>query len=253
MNYLLPPRLDALARAYALGTMSPRASRRFARTLTESAAALQAVVAWREALATLERGAPVSMAPHEQVWIDIQRRLFRPAVSARALPARGLRRRVAGILAGVWWGRWPTALGLAAGALLCIGLVQWRPQMLDLERTQAGPPASYVGVLQDGQGRPALATMARRHGRALTVRLLQPVALAPDQVLTLWAWSAAQPIPLRVGSWPAQQSADLELPASAEALLGTMTHLGVSREVAGPPPAQPTAPLWAQGPCAKVW
>ena len=252
MNYLLPPRLDALARAYALGTLSPRASRRFARTLADSAVAAQAVVAWREALATLERGVPEPMVPREQVWSDIQQRLFHASTSAQALPTKGLRGRASALLAGVWW-RWPTALGLAAGALLCIGLVQWRPQMLDLERAQAGPPASYVGVLQDGQGRPALATMARRHGRALTVRLLQPVALGPDQVLTLWAWSDAQPAPLRVGSWPARQSVDLELPASAEALLGTMTHLGVNREAAGRPLAQPTAPLWAQGPCAKVW
>lgn len=252
MNYLLPQRLDALARAHVLGTLSPRASRRFARTLAESAVAVQAVVGWREALATLERGAPVSMAPGEQVWVDIQRRLFHPTASARALPAKGLRGRAAGMLNGMGW-RWPAALGLAAGALLCIGLVQWRPQVQELELATAHPPASYVGVLQDGQGRPALATMARRHGRALTVRLLQPVALAPDQVLTLWAWSDAQPTPRHVGSWLAQQSADIELAAPAEALLGTMTHLGVSREAAGPPPAQPTAPLWAQGPCAKVW
>lgn len=253
MNYLLPQRLDALARAHVLGTLSPRASRRFARTLAHSAVAVQAVVRWREILVTLERGAPALMTPREQVWVDIQRRLFPPcASSARAMPQKGLPGRVAGILAGVWW-RWPAALGLAAGALLCIGLVQWRPQVLDLDRAAAHPPASYVGVLQDGQGRPALATMARRHGRALTVRLLQPVALAPDQVLTLWAWSEAQPTPRRVGSWLAQQSVDIELPAPAEDLLGTMTHLGVSREAAGPPPAQPTAPLWAQGPCAKVW
>jgi hypothetical protein len=110
-------------------------------------------------------------------------------------------------------------------------------------------------VLQDPQGHPLLATSARRHGVVLTVRLLRPVAPAPapGQVLAVWAWNDADPTPRRVGQWPGGgQTAEITLPAQAETLLGTMTHLGLSIETAAAATA-PTRPLIAEGPCAKVW
>ena len=83
MNYLRPERLDALARAYALGTLSPRAARRFARIVAGSAVAAQAVSEWQELLGALEQGAPASPAPRPRVWAAVQRRLFERDERAR--------------------------------------------------------------------------------------------------------------------------------------------------------------------------
>jgi anti-sigma-K factor RskA len=263
MNYLLPERLDALARAYALGTLSPRAERRFAQAVANSAAAAQAVARWREVLGTLELGAPPTLAPSDEVWSDLQKRLFeRPqatpaAAGAAAGPGAAGRRPVprgGRAAAGAGWLGWPALAGLLAGALLFGGYVQWRPQSLDMERMGSHAPASYVGVLSDEKGKPLLSTIARRHGRVLTVRLLRPVALGEGEVLTVWAWNDVDTTPRRVGSW-AQSSgtAEIALPGEAEVLLAKMTHLGLGREPASAESASPSGPLLAQGPCAKVW
>jgi len=249
MNYLRPELLDALARAHALGTLSPGAARRFTRVVAGSPVAAKALADWQGVLQTLEEGAPGSPAPRARVWDGVQRRLFERDERAPAGDARRPRER-AGQLAG--WLRWPA--GLAAGALLSWSLLVLRPQTFDMEATSGAAPASYVGVLQDTQGRPLLATAARRHGSVLTVRLLRPVAIAPGHALTVWAWSDADTTPRRVGSWATPgQAGTIALPAPAEALLGRMTHLGLSSEAAGAAPASPTRPFIAEGACAKVW
>ena len=246
MNYLRPELLDALARAHALGTLSPRAARRFARVVAGSAEAARAVTEWQGLLSTLEEGAPGSPAPRPRVWDAVQQRLFERAAPAGA-GAQAARGR--GSAAG--WLRWP--IGLVAGASLLWATLAWRPQTFGVEPLSGVAPASYVGVLQDPQGRALLATSARRHGLVLTVRLLRPVALAPGQALTIWAWNEGDPTPRRVGDWTAGPTAQIALPAQAEALLGSMTHLGVSLEPVAAVPARPSGPFIAEGPCAKVW
>ena len=246
MNYLLPERLDALARAHALGTLSPRAARRFARVVASSAVAAQAVAEWQELLGTLEQGAPGSPAPLPRVWEAVQDRVFGREATARA--GAGAARGSAGWAAG--WLRWP--IGLATGALMLWGTLALRPQTFGMEPLSDAAPASYVGVLQDPQGHALLATTARRHGLVLTVRLLRPVAPSPGQSLTIWAWNDVDTAPRRIGQWTTGQTAEIALPGQAETLLGSMTHLGLSSEpVSGP--AAPTRPFIAEGPCAKVW
>ena len=252
MNLLQPERLDALARAHALGTLSPRAARRFARVVAASAVAAQAVADWQGVLGTLEEGAPASPEPRPRVWADVQRRLFErdERVSTPQADRRGASRGARSPAAG--WLRWPA--GLVVGAAMLGTLLMLRPQTVGLEPATGAVPASYVGVLQDPQGRSLLATTARRHGTVLTVRLLRPVAVAPGQVLAVWAWSDDQPAPRRVARWtPAGPTAELPLPAQAETLLAPMTHLGLSLEAAGSEATAPTRPLVAEGPCAKVW
>jgi anti-sigma-K factor RskA len=248
MNYLQPPgRLDALARAYAVGTLAPRASRRFKRVLASSPVAAQAVADWQRMLRVLEDGSPGAPDPRPQVWRDVQARLFGRERTAGPVDA-GVGRH-ARALAG-----WAGGLGLALGALLCTVVVLMQPQWADLERSTGQAPASYVGVLSDAQGHALLATTARRHGKLLTVRLLHPVTLPPGQVLALWAWSDSDPTPRLVGRSPNVQSADIALAVPAETLLGSMTHLGVTPADAGQAaPPGPGHPFLAQGPCAKVW
>lgn len=248
MNYLQPDRLEALARAFALGTLSPRASRRFARTVAGSNVAAQAVADWQQRLRVLEDGAPAGPEPLPLVWKNVQSRLFGGDAAGAPLPspARGGARTRA--RAG-WFG----GFGVVFGASLCAVLLLAQPQWADLERRTDAAPASYVGVLSDPQGHALVATTARRHGTRLTVRLLHPIALPAGQAIAVWAWNDADPTPRLVGRSPNVQSADIVLAASAETLLATMNHLGVSAVDAGA--AVPTAPaaFLAQGPCAKVW
>ena len=247
MNYLQTDRLEALARACALGTLSPRASRRFARTVATSTVAAQAVADWQQRLRVLEDGAPEAPEPRPQVWRNVQARLFGgEAGTAPLSPRAGGRTRA--------WAGWSGGLGLVFGASLCAVLLLAQPQWAALEHSTGSAPASYVGVLSDPQGHALLATAARRHGTRLTVRLLQPIALPAGQVLAVWAWTDADPTPRLVGRSPNVQSADIVLAAPAESLLATMTHLGVSAAEAGPvAPTTPGAAFLAQGPCAKVW
>lgn len=250
MNYLRPELLDALARAHALGTLSPGAARRFTRVVASSAVAAQAVADWQGVLHTLEQGAPPAPAPRARVWEAVQQRLFERDERARPVAPAGARRAPGGGLAG--WLRWP--VGLVAGALLSWSVLVLRPQTFDMEARAGVAPASYVGVLQDARGHALLATAARRHGQVLTVRLLHPVAIEPGRALTLWAWNDADPTPRRVGSWTTPgPTSTVALPAPAETLLGTMTHLGLSDEAATAVPASPTRPFVAEGACAKVW
>ena len=250
MNYLRPELLDALARAHALGTLSPGAARRFTRVLAGSAVAARAVADWQDVLHTLEQGAPPAPAPRPRVWDGVQQRLFARDERAQALASAGARRASGGGLAG--WLRWP--VGLVAGALLSWSVLVLRPQAFDMEARTGLAPASYVGVLQDAQGRALLATAARRHGQVLTVRLLRPLAIEPGHALTVWAWNDADPTPRRVGSWTTPDATStIALPAPAEALLGKMTHLGLSDEAAAAVPTSPTRPFVAEGACAKVW
>ena len=81
MNYLLPERLDRLAREYALGTLHGPARRRFERVLRQSPAAGLAVGVWQERLGGLSASLP-PLAPRETVWRGLEQRLFADASRA---------------------------------------------------------------------------------------------------------------------------------------------------------------------------
>jgi anti-sigma-K factor RskA len=174
MNLLHPPRLDALARDYALGTMTGGARRRFERLLRDSRAAEMAALLWQQRLSNLAAPVP-PLQPREQVWARLEQRLF-PA--AAAAPRES------------WWrtllsGR--SLGGALAGMLLCVVVLREQPAWLGLEPVRDTLPASYVGLLRDRTGTPSLLASSRRHGTALTVKMLQPLAVPAGSVAVLWA------------------------------------------------------------------
>ena len=117
MNYLLPERLDRLAREYVLGTLTGGARRRFERVLSQAPAAGRAVAAWQERFTVLSTSLP-PMAPRNAVWQGLEQRLFAPP------------RKSAG-----WW----RALGgVLAGVLLCTVVLRIQPGLIGLE------PVSYT-------------------------------------------------------------------------------------------------------------
>jgi anti-sigma-K factor RskA len=242
MNYLHPERLDALARDYALGLMAGGARRRFQRVQREHAAAEQAVLAWQQRLATLAAVVP-PLEPSPAVWQRLEQRL-QPAAAAAAKPSPW------GWLRQLFSGR--ALAGALAGVLLAAVVLRQQPALLGLEPAQETLPASYVGLLLDAAGKPTLLASSRRHGRSLTVKMLQPITIPTGQVALLWALPKDGGAPFKVGAVPAQGTATLALPDSAEKLFFTVTRLAVSYEPAAAA-SVPGAPFVLSGNCVKLW
>ncbi len=233
MNYLLPERLERLAREYALGTLAGPARRRFERVLRQAPAAMRAVGAWQERLGALAGGVP-AMQPGESVWRGLEGRLF----ASSAAP-----RRVWGLFSG----------GALAGVLLCTLLLRLQPGLIGMEPQSGVLPQSYVGLLTDGAGVPTVLASSRRHGRLMTVKLLQPVAIPAGSVAQLWALpkdGAAFP----VGVVPGSGTAAVALADTSEALFFNVSRLAVSIEAA---PAKagdkPSSGFVLSGHCVKLW
>lgn len=241
MNLLHPERLERLAREYVLGTLTGRARRRFERMLAEAPLAGRVVARWQQRFDTLAAGVP-PVQPREQVWESLQQRLF----AAREAPARGLWSRLQALLA-------PRVLGgVLAGVLMATVVLRLQPQWLDLETRSDALPQSYVGLLVNDAGQATLLASSRRHGRSITVKLLQPLQVPEGQVARLWALPR-DGAPFLVGLVPARGSATIALTDSAEKLFFTVAKLGVTIEPVAAGAAAPSTPFVASGHCVKLW
>lgn len=247
MNYLLPERLDRLAREYVLGTLTGRARRRFERLLKQAPVAMVAVSTWQERFSVLAAGVP-AMQPRDAVWQGLEQRLFQPAASQQA--AAGPLRWLAHLLSGRALG------GAVAGLFLAVVVLRMQPGLIGMEPQAETLPASYVGLLLDVGGKPTLLASSRRHGKQLTVKVLQPVAVPAGQVAQLWAFpSNAAPFPVAVlPALPAKGSVTLALPDSSEKLFATTGRLAIAIQ---PAPAKagdaPPADFVLSGHCVKLW
>ena len=243
MNYLLPERLERLAREYALGTLAGPARRRFERLLRQAPVAMRAVGAWQERLGGLT-GAVPPMQPSESVWRRLEERLF---VSARAAP-RGPLQRLWGVLSVRALG------GVLAGVLLCAVLLRLQPGLIGLEPQLDALPQSYVGLLTDSAGKPTVLASSKRHGRLMTVKLLQPVAIPAGSVAQLWALPKDGSAAFPVGVVPGSGTATVALADTSEKLFFDVSRLAVSIEAA---PAKagdkPSGDFVLSGHCVKLW
>lgn len=243
MNYLQPERLDRLAREYVLGTLTGGARRRFERVLASSPAASLAVGAWQQRFSVLAAAVP-PMQPREAAWQQLERRLFPAAPKASS----GF---------GAWLSRLLSARSLGgalAGVLLCLAVLRLQPGLIGLQPPSESLPQSYVGLLSDGDGRPAVLASSLRHGRQLHVKLLQPVAVPAGRVAQLWALPRDGGEPFPLGVVPDHGSAVLALPDSSEKLFFNVTRLAVTLEVAPAlAGAAPGGPFVLIGPCVKLW
>ena len=249
MNYLLPERLDPLAREYALGTLAGGARRRFERVLKHSPAAVLAVSVWQERLATLQRKVP-ALQPRDAVWSGLEKRLFAAPTAVAGTP-----RASAGPL------QWLSALlsgrsfaGALAGVFLCVVVLRQQPGLLGMEPASDALPQSYVGLLLDDAGKPAVLASSRRQGRQMTVKLLQPVTIPAGQVAQLWALPKDGSPAFPVGVVPGSGSAVIALADTSEKLFFKVSRLAVSLE-ATPAKAgdQPSTPFVLSGHCVKLW
>jgi len=240
MNYLHPPRLDALAREYALGTLGGRARRRFERVLRDSPAARHVVLVWQGRLATLTEPVP-PLTPRPAVWNGLESRLFPTA--PKSASRRGWLSGLAGTLAGTF-----------AGGLLAVLVLRRDPALAGLEESGDTLPASYVGLLLDTQGRPTVLASSRRHGRMLTVKLLRPIELPEGRIAQLWALDAAGGVIFPVGVVPTRGAGTITLADTSEKLFFKVPRLAVSFE---PAPAVanalPSGGFVLSGHCVKLW
>jgi len=241
MNYLLPERLDRLAREYALGTLAGPARRRFERLLRQAPAAVRAVGAWQERLGGLA-GAVPPMQPSESVWRGLQERLF---VSAEP---RGPLQWLWGVLSVRSLG------GIVAGVFLCAVLLRLQPGLIGLEPQSEVLPQSYVGLLTDSAGVPTVLASSKRHGRLMTVKLLHPVAIPAGSVAQLWALPKDGTAAFPVGVVPGSGTASFALADTSEKLFFDVSRLAVSIEAA---PAKagdkPSREFVLSGHCVKLW
>jgi len=241
MNLLHPERLERLSREYVLGTLTGRARRRFERLLAEAPLAARVVARWQQRFDVLAAGVP-PLEPRERVWQGLQQRLFAAAESTRP----GFWQRVQALLA-------PRVLGGAlAGVLAATVVLRLQPQWLDLEARGEALPQSYVGLLVNDAGQATLLASSRRHGRSITVKLLQPLQVPEGQVARLWALPR-EGAPFLVGLVPASGSATIALTDSAEKLFFSVARLGVTVEPVAAGAGAPGTPFVASGHCVKLW
>ena len=231
MNYLHPQRLDRLAREYVLGTLTGGARRRFERLLRQTPAAMLAVNAWQERFSVLAAAVP-PMQPREAVWQGLERRLFKPQEETAATGRRPLQ-----WLWTILSGR--ALAGALAGVLIATVVLRTEPQWVGLETSTE-----------------ALLANSRRHGRQLTVKVLQPIAVPAGQVAQLWALpSRGEPFPVAtLPPLPAKGSISLSLPDTSEKLFANVPRLAVTFE---PVPANPGETMRGEpvlaGHCVKLW
>jgi anti-sigma-K factor RskA len=249
MNYLQPERLDRLAREYVLGTLTGAARRRFERLLRQAPVALLAVNAWQERFSVLAAGVP-PMQPREGVWRSLEQRLFKDTKAPAAAPAASPLQWLWNVLSA------KTLAGALAGVMLCAVVLKLQPGLVGLEEQTDALPASYVGLLLDGQGRATLLANSRRHGKQLTVKVLQPVAVPGGQVAQLWAITKeGDPFPVAaLPPLPARGSVMLPLPDTSEKLFSNVPRLMVTFQPAPAKPGdKPAGEPMLVGHCVKLW
>jgi len=184
------------------------------------------------------------MQPSESVWRRLEERLF---ASARVAPR--------GPLQWLWGVLSVRALGgVLAGALLCVALLRFQPGLIGLEPQSDALPQSYVGLLTDSAGKPTVLASSKRHGRLMTVKLLQPVAIPAGSVAQLWALPKDGSAAFPVGVVPGSGTGTVALADTSEALFFNVSRLAVSIEAA---PAKagdkPSGDFVLSGHCVKLW
>jgi anti-sigma-K factor RskA len=239
MNYGRAELLDHLAAHYAVGAMTPRVRRRFERLRQALPAAERAAQSWERRLASLSVSVP-AVNPPPAVWQVIERR-----IGASRTPMT---------FAG--WRAWlMPAMGFAFGIVATVGLVRLYPAALvPLDRVSQRDtiPASYVGLLTDGDGVPTVLASSTRLGKRMSIKFLKPFTPPPGKVMQLWALPR-EGAPFRLGTISPGEHSSFTLADTSERLLSNVTLLAVSLENASDNASPSPSPFVLTGHCAKLW
>ena len=228
-------RLDALAAAYALGTLLGRTRRRLDRIAQTDSTVAAAVRSWEWRLAALTEGMP-GVTPPLHVWEGIRKRLgLAGGADSHASAAP-------------WWASVSLWRGLAvAGFALAFAL-----GLLLLAPTTERPFESVVVVLAGPDAKPALLATAERASRYLTVKAVAAEVPA-GRALELWMLPDGRP-PVPMGLIPATGIDRLPLRAPAGVVLQDIPALAVSVEPpGGSPTGAPTGPVVYTGRVERIY
>lgn len=230
-------RLDALAAAYALGTLGGRSRRRLDRIAQIDPTVAAAVRGWEWRLAALTEGMP-GITPPLHVWEGIRKRL---GLSGELDSTRRQ--------APPWWASLSLWRGLAlAGFALAFAL-----GFLLLAPTAERPFESVVVVLAGPDAKPALVATAERGSRYLTVKAVTAVDVPAGRALELWMLPDGR-APVSMGLVPASGIDRVGLRAPAGVALQDIPALAVSVEPAGgSPTGAPTGPVILTGRVERIF
>jgi anti-sigma-K factor RskA len=229
MDYSRRELADRLAAEYVLGTLNGPARRRFETLQGAHPNLRQAVAQWQARLAPLSTSVP-EVAPPERVWHDIEGRLFAPGPVERETPRTSRWQRLA---------LWRGISALATAAAVAMFLVA----------SQTPPPQAPIVVVLGANPETATTLNASfvasvsADGRALVLRPLNELSLAPDRALELWA-VPAQGAPRSLGL---VRSAGATTLLRAQLLRDTAAFAVSVEPAGGSPTGAPTGPIVSVG------
>jgi len=225
MDYGRPELADRLAGEYVLGTLRGPARRRFEVLLGAHPALLRAVTHWQERLLPLSTSVP-EVEPSERVWSRIEAQLFAEPAASRP----------------PWWqrlGLWQALSGLATAAAIALMVVAAQP-----------PPAQPPVIVVLGANPEAAQALnasfvasVSADGRALVLRPLNALSLAPGRALELWAVPPSG-APRSLGLVQASGSTSL---LRAQLLRNTAAFAVSVEPAGGSPTGAPTGPIVSVG------
>ncbi len=273
MKLIQPELMEHLASQYALGTLSPRARRRFEAVLSQRPDLLAAVQRWNSRLnivgaaaapwtADTRKPARERDARSQRMWQAIAAQTQPAAAAARNPPAQRAHPKRSGSSTASWFGpgAWAGLFGGAlAGAACAVMVLTARPEWVTntdrlAMRIDERLPQSYVGLLTDEQGNGRALLSSLRHGKTATVKLLGAVplpALPAGERYVLWALPTDARA-FAVATVPDKGSATTQLPDTSEKLFSKVSKLIVTIESQATPDV-PSARVVLKGNCAKLW
>lgn len=272
MKLAHPELIEHLASHYVLGTLSPRARRRFESLLPRRADLRAAVQRWNTRLnlvgaaaapwtADTNTPAPAREARSRRMWQVIAAQTQTPLMPVH-VPVAPRARANSGGSDGTRWFKpsaWAGLFGGAfAGAACAVLVMMARPDWVTSTdrvamRIDERLPQSYVGLLTDDQGQGRALLSSLRHGKTATVKMLgTPLpALPAGERYVLWALPT-DARPFAVATVPDKGSATAQLSDTSEKLFGKVSKLVVTIETSATADA-PGARVALKGNCAKLW
>lgn len=230
MNIERPELIEALARRFVLGTMSPRARRRFSLWVDERPAVEDVVLKLEADLSPMGWSLPVER-PSDLVWRRVAARIASvasaPKDSTASTPSRAT--------------GWRLAAGAFALAFLAMTAAWWQSSTRETAVTVAADPDA--GIIQDDQGNAIwLVQLYDAQGRA-SVRVQTPPTAQAANDYQLWVLRD-DGVPVSLGLLPQDGEVSLALSAAALDGLRRGTTLAVSLEpLGGSPKDVPTGPV----------
>jgi anti-sigma-K factor RskA len=239
MRYADEALRQKLAAEYVLGTMPPRARRRFEAVLHQHPALRRAVTEWEERLLPLA-GALPGMAPPAHVWEAVKARIQGRRPEAPA---------------SVWQSLAFWRLSTVASALVAIVLVL----VVALPEQQATDEAAgrMVVVMNDLQTRQPAMTASWEPGAEgdciVRLRVIGHAEMAPGTAWEMWMLPGGDEKPVSLGLITTHETQFMVVPAALAARLDRAAGLAMSVEPAGGSPSGlPTGPVLYAGPALRT-